>query len=76
MNQKLGVEINIPDPLKRNIGRRLAPQIRSGYNRKPFGRSSYGKRRQGYNRDTPARDQYKRKKTGRITRVRRNSRKW
>jgi len=76
LNQKLGVEINIPDPLKRNIGRRLAPQIRSGYNRKPFGRSSYGKRRQGYNRDTPARDQYKRKKTGRITRVRRNSRKW
>ena len=41
LNQKLGVEINIPDPLKRNIGRRLAPQIRSGYNRKPFGRSSY-----------------------------------
>ena len=76
LNQKLGVEINIPDPLKRNVGRRLAPQIRSGYNRKPFGRSSYGKRRQGYNRDTPARDQYRRKKTGRITRVRRNSRKW
>ena len=31
LNQKLGIEINIPDPLKRQVGRRIAPQIRSGY---------------------------------------------
>ena len=73
LNQKLGVEINIPDPLKRNVGRRVAPPIRSGYNRR-----SYGQRNSRYNRDVSARDQYKRKKTRHVSRVHTttNRKKW
>ena len=67
LNQKLGIEIHIPDPLKRQVGRRIAPQIRSGYGGK-FRRSYGGGRRFGGNnrngsaRDGPARDQYKKKR--------------
>ena len=73
LNQKLGIEINIPDPLKRNVGRRIAPPIRSGYNRR-----SYGQRNSRYNRDVAARDQYKRKKTRHVSRSRTtsNRKKW
>ena len=73
LNQKLGVEINIPDPLKRNVRRRIAPPIRSGYNRR-----SYGQRNSRYNSDVSARDQYKRKKTRHVSRVHTttNRKKW
>ncbi len=74
LNQKLGIEIHIPDPLKRNVGRRIAPPIRSGYNRR-----SYGQRNSKYNRsDVSARDQYKRKKTRHVSSVNTtsNRKKW
>ena len=78
LNQKLGVEINIPDPLKRQVGRRIAPQIRSGYGRSN-GRvrnfSSGGRRSGGHKRDAPARDQYKKKKFARSSYSRNSSRK-
>tara|TARA_B100000029_G_scaffold121094_1_gene114497 strand:- start:4861 stop:6195 length:1335 start_codon:yes stop_codon:yes gene_type:complete len=65
LNQKLGIEVNIPDPLKRHVGRRISPPIRSGYRNNNSRSKAYGSgRRRGvvYNRDAPARDQYKRKK--------------
>ena len=72
LNQKLGIEIHIPDPLKRQVGRRMAPQIRSGYGGRSYGSGgrsygSGGRRTGGYNRngsarDGPARDQYKKKR--------------
>ncbi len=68
LNQKLGIEINIPDPLKRQVGRRIAPQIRSGYGGKfrrsygSGGRRFGGNNRNGGARDGPARDQYKKKR--------------
>ena len=73
LNQKLGVEIHIPDPLKRNVGRRITPSIRSGYNKR-----SYGQHNSRYNRDVPARDQYKRKKTKHDSKVNMtsNRKKW
>ena len=73
MNQKLGIEIHIPDPLKRDNRRRISPPMRSN-----FGRRTGGYRTNSYKRDVPARDQYKRKKTGRFSRVTRttNRRKW
>ena len=81
LNQKLGIEINIPDPLKRQVGRRMTPQIRSGYGGK-FRRSygSGGRRTNGYNRngsvrDGPARDQYKKKRFARSSYSKNTSRK-
>ena len=70
-------EFNIPDPLKRDNRRRIAPPIRSNY-RKSYGGRTGGYRTNSYKRDVPARDQYKRKKTGRFSRVTRtsNRRKW
>jgi len=73
LNQKLGIEINIPDPLKRQVGRRMAPQIRSSYGRRDGrfrsyssgGRRTGGYKRDGSARDGPARDQYKKKKFAR-----------
>ncbi|HJM14210.1 MAG TPA: DEAD/DEAH box helicase [Candidatus Nitrosopelagicus sp.] len=68
LNQKLGIEINIPDPLKRQVGQRMAPQIRSGYGGKfrrsygSGGRRFGGNNRNGGARDGPARDQYKKKR--------------
>ena len=71
LNQKLGIAINIPDPFKRQVGRRMAPQIRSSYGRKDGkfrrsygsgGRRTGGYKRNGSARDGPARDQYKKKK--------------
>ena len=70
LNQKLGIEINIPDPLKRQVGRRMAPQIRSSYGRRDGRFRSYGSggrrfggsNRNGSARDGPARDQYKKKR--------------
>ena len=79
LNKKMGIEVNIPDPLKRDVGRRIAQPMRAGYGRRPsygsggrrssYGsggrRSSYGSGR--YNRDSPARDQYKKRRTARPT---------
>ena len=74
LNKKMGIEVHIPDPLKRDVGRRVAQPMRSGYGRRPSyggrsrpsygggGRSSYGG---GRSRDGPARDQYKRRSSGR-----------
>ena len=46
LNKKMGIEVHIPDPLKRDVGRRIAQPMRSGYGRRPSygggGRSSYG----------------------------------
>ena len=72
LNQKLGIEINIPDPLKRDNRRRISPPIRSNYRR------GFSHGRNSYRRDVPARDQYQRKKTGRFSRVSRtsNRKKW
>ena len=54
LNKTMGVEVHIPDPLKRDVGRRIAQPMRSGYGRRPSyggrsrpsygggGRSSYG----------------------------------
>ena len=77
LNKKLGIEINIPDPLKRDQRRRIAPQLHSGYGRNYRGRSG-GYRTNAYKRDVPARDQYKRKKSGRFSNVTRSSnrKKW
>ena len=48
LNKKMGIEVHIPDPLKRDVGRRIAQPMRSGYGRRPSygGRSrpSYGGR--------------------------------
>ena len=77
LNKKLGIEINIPDPLKRDQRRRIAPQLHSGYGRNYRGRSG-GYRTNAYKRDVPARDQYRRKKSGRFSSVTRSSnrKKW
>ena len=40
LNKKMGIEVHIPDPLKRDVGRRIAQPMRSGYGRRP----SYGGR--------------------------------
>ena len=81
LNKKMGIEVHIPDPLKRNVGRRIAQPMRSGYGRRPSygggrssyggggGRSSYGG---GHNRDGPARDQYKRRGSARSSYGRQN----
>ena len=75
LNKKMGIEVHIPDPLKRDVGRRVAQPMRSGYGRRPSyggrsrpsygggGRSSYGGG--GHSRDGPARDQYKRRSSTR-----------
>jgi len=83
LNKKMGIEVHIPDPLKRDVGRRIAQPMRSGYGRRPSygggggrrssysggGRTSYGG---GRNRDGPARDQYKRKSSARSSYGRQN----
>ena len=78
----MGVEVHIPDPLKRDVGRRIAQPMRSGYGRRPSyggrsrpsygggGRSSYGGG--GHSRDGPARDQYKRRGSARSSYGRQN----
>ena len=73
LNKKLGIEINIPDPLKRDNRRRISTPLRSNFGRRPGGYKT-----NSYKRDIPARDQYKRKKAGRFSRVPRtsNRRKW
>ena len=74
----MGIEVHIPDPLKRDVGRRIAQPMRSGYGRRPSygGRSrpSYGgggRSRPSYgggrSRDGPARDQYKRRSSARAS---------
>ena len=67
LNKKMGIEVHIPDPLKRDVGRRIAQPMRSGYGRRPrYGgrsRPSYG----GRSRDGPARDQYKRRSSARAS---------
>ena len=77
LNKKLGIEINIPDPLKRDGRRRIASPMRSNYGRS-FGGRSGGYRTNNQRRDSPARDQYRRKKTGRFSRVPKtsNRKKW
>ena len=79
LNKKMGIEVHIPDPLKRNVGRRIAQPMRSGYGRRPSyggGRSSYGGGRSsyggGHSRDGPARDQYKRRGSARSSYGRQN----
>ncbi len=76
LNKKMGIEVHIPDPLKRDVGRRIAQPMRSGYGRRPSygGRSrpSYGGRSRpsyggGRSRDGPARDQYKRRSSPRAS---------
>jgi len=76
LNKKMGIEVKIPDPLKRDVGRRIAQPMRSGYGRRPSygGRSrpSYGGRSRpsyggGRSRDGPARDQYKRRSSARAS---------
>ena len=90
MNKKMGIEVHIPDPLKRDVGRRIAQPMRSGYGRRPsYGgggrRPSYGGggRRPsyggGHSRDGPARDQYKRRGSARPAYRRQNrdtNKKW
>ena len=73
LNKKLGIQINIPDPLKRDNRRRISTPLRSNFGRRPGGYKT-----NSYKRDIPARDQYKRKKAGRFSRVPRtsNRRKW
>ena len=89
LNKKMGIEVRIPDPLKRDVGRRIAQPMRSGYGRRPSyggrnrpsyggggGRSSYGG---GRSRDGPARDQYKRRSSTRSSygrQSRDNKKKW
>jgi len=80
LNKKMGIEVNIPDPLKRDVGRRIAQPMRSGYGRRPsYGggrRPSYGG---GRNRDGPARDQYKKRGSARSSygrQSRDNRKKW
>ena len=77
LNKQLGVEIHIPDPLKRDSRRRIAPPIRSNY-RRSYGGKTGGYRTNAYKRDVSARDQYKRKKPGRFSNVTRSSnrKKW
>ncbi len=92
LNKKMGIEVHIPDPLKRDVGRRIAQPMRSGYGRRPsYGggggrRPSYGGgggRRPsyggGHSRDGPARDQYKRRGSARPAYRRQNrdtNKKW
>jgi len=89
LNKKMGIEVHIPDPLKRDVGRRIAQPMRSGYGRRPSygGRSrpSYGGGRSrpsyggGRSRDGPARDQYKRRSSTRASygrQSRDNKKKW
>ena len=89
LNKKLGIEVHIPDPLKRNVGRRIAQPMRSGYGRRPSygggGRSSYGGGGRssygggGHSRDGPARDQYKKRGSARPSYRRQNrdtNKKW
>ena len=82
LNKKMGIEVHIPDPLKRDVGRRIAQPMRSGYGRRPsYGggggrRPSYGG---GHSRDGPARDQYKRRGSARPAYRRQNrdtNKKW
>ena len=84
LNKKMGIEVHIPDPLKRNVGRRIAQPMRSGYGRRPsYGggggrRPSYGGGG-GNSRDGPARDQYKRRGSARPSYRRQNrdtNKKW
>ena len=77
LNKQLGVEIHIPDPLKRDSRRRIAPPMRSNY-RRSYGGKTGGYRTNAYKRDVSARDQYKRKKPGRFSNVTRSSnrKKW
>ena len=80
LNQKLGIEVHIPDPLKRQVGRRITPQIRSGYGRGDGRfRKNYNSGGRRYNNqsgdDGPARDQYKRKKMSQTTQTRNTNRK-
>ena len=77
LNQKLGIEIHIPDPLKREGRRRITPQLHSRYGRSSAGRTG-GYRTNAYKRDVSARDQYKRKKPGRFSTATRSSnrKKW
>ena len=68
LNKKMGIEVNIPDPLKRDVRGRIAQPMRTGYGRRP----SYGGRRSsyssgGYNRDAPARDQYRKRRNARAS---------
>jgi len=74
LNKTMGIEVHIPDPLKRDVGRRIAQPMRSGYGRRPsYGggrRPSYGGG--GHSRDGPARDQYKRKGSARSSYGRQN----
>ena len=51
LNQKLGIEINIPDPLKRDNRRRISAPLHSNYRRRVG-----GYRTNSYRRDVPARD--------------------
>ena len=53
LNQKLGIEINIPDPLKRDNRRRISAPLHSNYRRRVG-----GYRTNSYSRDVPARDKY------------------
>ena len=90
LNKTMSIEVHIPDPLKRNVGRRIAQPMRSGYGRRPSyggsgGRSSYGGGRRtnyggsGHSRDGPARDQYKRRGSARPSYRRQNrdtNKKW
>ena len=77
LNKQLGIEIHIPDPLKRDSRRRIAPPMRSNYRRSYGGRTG-GYRTNAYKSDVSARDQYKRKKPGRFSSVTRSSnrKKW
>ena len=74
LNKTMGIEVHIPDPLKRDVGRRIAQPMRSGYGRRPsYGggrRPSYGGG--GHSRDGPARDQYKRRGSARSSYGRQN----
>ena len=82
LNKTMGIEVHIPDPLKRDVGRRIAQPMRSGYGRRPsYGggrRPSYGGGRRpsygggGHSRDGPARDQYKRRGSARSSYGRQN----
>ena len=76
LNKKMGIEVHIPDPLKRDVGRRIAQPMRSGYGRRPSygGRSrpSYGGRSRpsyggGRSRDGPARGEYNRRSSARAS---------
>jgi ATP-dependent RNA helicase DeaD len=57
LNEKLGIKVDIPDPLKRQVGpRRVFSHARSGFGRGPrgYGRDS-GSRSSGFGRDSGSR---------------------